>query len=31
MVESFADELAGGQQNARRIGWERAEFCNGNR
>jgi hypothetical protein len=27
MVESFADELAGGQQNARRIGWQRVEFC----
>ncbi len=27
MVETFADELASGQQNARRIGWERIEFC----
>ena len=27
MVESFADELAGDQQNARRTGWQRAEFC----
>lgn len=27
MVESLADELAGGQQNARRTGWQRAEFC----
>lgn len=27
MVESFADELAGGEQNTRRIGWQRIEFC----
>jgi hypothetical protein len=26
MVESFADELAGGEQNTRRIGWQRIEF-----
>lgn len=27
MIESFADEFAGGQQNARRIRWQRVEFC----
>lgn len=28
MVESFADQLAGRQQNSRGIGWQRVEFCN---